>query len=108
MEKRRSVRKALRLKAERISGNSHHAVFIEDISEQGIRILTAPGGLKYEFFPDTPLNLKFELSTGEAIDLRCRVRWSYRNEPPNDLTSSVGMEIIDPPQRYREFVKNIP
>lgn len=108
MERRRSERKTIHLKAERISGDESHAVFIENISEHGIHIITAQAEPAEDFPPDTPLDLRFQLSSGETIELNCRVRWSYQNTLPAGLTSNIGMEIIDPPLRYREFVKNLP
>ncbi|MBI5049838.1 MAG: PilZ domain-containing protein [Nitrospirae bacterium] len=107
MEKRRFERKKVYLKAERISGDENRAVFIENISEHGIQIITVPAESIIEFFPGTPIDLKFELSSGDTINLNCAVRWSYHNSPPDDITTTIGMEIIDPPLRYREFVKNL-
>lgn len=108
MEKRRSERKQIHLKAERISGDTSYAVFIENISEHGINIITAPAETGTAFIPGAPLDLKFQLSSGEIIGLNCTVIWSYQNTPPDELTSSIGMKITDPPLRYRDFVKSLP
>jgi hypothetical protein len=108
MERRRSERKTVHLKAERLSGNERHAVFIENISEHGIHIITAPSDSASDFPPNTPLDLRFQLSSGETIELHCIVRWSHQKTPPDGMTSSIGMEIIDPPLRYVEFVRKLP
>lgn len=107
MERRRFKRKKIHLRAERLSGDESRAVFIEDISEYGIQIMTAPAKSIIEFSPGTPVDLKFELSSGKTINLLCTVRWSLHNAPPNDATTSIGMEVMNPPLRYREFVKNL-
>jgi hypothetical protein len=106
-ERRHFKRKPIRIKAERLSGNESHGVFINNISEKGIHITHTPAGGAYIFPPNTPVDLRFQLSSGETIKLQCVVRWSHRNEPPDDETGSMGLEIIDPPERYREFVKSI-
>lgn len=108
MERRRYKRKVVRSKAERISGNKNQAVFIENISENGIYMITAPAESTPDYIPGTTIKLRFQLSTGETIDLNCKVIWSYKETPPDGLTSSVGMEIIDPPLKYIEFVSTLP
>ena len=105
MEKRRSRRLQVSLKAERISGNEKHGVFIENISENGIYMLTTPSSAHKKYAPGTDVDLKFRLSSGETLNLRCKVKWSYLKVPPNGLTDCIGLEIIDPPKQYIEFVK---
>jgi hypothetical protein len=106
MGKRRSERKIVRLKAERISGDENHAVFIENLSEEGIYMITAPAKTSMDFTPGTKLELKFQLPSGETLNLRCKVIWSCKT-PPDGLTNSVGMEIIAPPLKYKEFIKTL-
>jgi len=107
MERRRYKRKVVKLNAERISGNERYTVFIENISENGIYMINAPSGAVKSYLPGTEIDLKFQLSSGETLDIRCRVIWSYKRTPPDELTDSVGMEIIDPPLKYREFVRTL-
>ncbi len=108
MERRHFERKTVHLKAERISGNKSRAVFIENISEDGIYIITVPAEAGTDFTPGASLDLKFQLHSGETVNLQCTVIWSYQNALPDGLTTnSVGIEIIDPPSRYKEFVKNL-
>ncbi len=107
MERRRFERKTISLRAERISGNENHAVFIENISENGIYLVTASSNSTEDFTPQTTIDLKLTLTSGESLNLLCRVIWSYRM-PPEGLTSSIGMEVIDPPLEYKEFVRNLP
>jgi hypothetical protein len=105
MERRRSKRITVSLKAERISGNMKKAVMIENISERGISMITAPAKTAARFKPGIDVRLKLRLSTGEILDLDCKVRWSYPRLPTEGLTSNVGLEVIDPPQKYKKFVK---
>lgn len=105
MEKRRFKRIKVKLKAERISGDEKYGVLIEDISENGIHIITTPSNTHKKYTPGTDIDLKFLLISGETLNLHCKVIWAHSKIPPDGLTDSIGMEIIDPPPKYIEFVK---
>jgi len=105
MERRRSSRIKVNLKAERLSGDEKYGVFIEDISEKGIHIITTPSSEHRKYAVGTDIDLKFHLSSGETLNLHCKVRWAYSKTPPDGLTDSIGLEIIDPPAKYIEFIK---
>lgn len=102
MERRTSDRVVVNLKAERISCIENCSVFIENLSESGIYMITAPSK-KNNFTPGSELELELELSPEKTINLNCNVKWAYKNEH-DDLTHSVGLEIIEPPQEYRDFI----
>jgi hypothetical protein len=106
-ERRRSKRITVSLKAERISGGSDKAVFIENISEQGIQIMTGPGHSSSKYPAGTELELKLHLPSGEKLSLSCTVKWSYQESQENGSTSNIGMVIIDPPKEFRKFVKSL-
>lgn len=105
MERRRTKRLTVKLKAERISCTKNCSVFIEDLSERGIRMITAPPK-KNDYIPGSDIDLKLELAAGKVINLNCNVKWSYNNSE-EDMTNSVGLEIIDPPSEYKEFLKTL-
>jgi hypothetical protein len=105
MERRRATRKTIKLKAERLSCTGKCSVFIEDLSETGIKMITAPHK-ENDFAPGKDLDLELELATGCIISLNCNVRWSY-DDPSKEQSSSVGLEIISPPQEYKKFVRAI-
>ncbi|HMK48469.1 MAG TPA: PilZ domain-containing protein [Thermodesulfovibrionales bacterium] len=107
MEKRGANRIKISLKAERISGDKKHGVFIENISESGMNIIIANEKTLREYFPGNDVDLRFHLSSGEALNLHCRVRWFCPDSPPDIRTESIGLEIIDPPPRYIEFVRTL-
>jgi len=107
MEKRRSRRIKVDLKAERISGDETHGIFIENISETGIHIITAHEKEHREYFPGRDVDLKLFLSSGGVLSLRCKVKWLCPEVLPNNLIDSIGLEIIDPPLRYIEFIKTL-
>ncbi len=105
MERRRSKRIKVHLKAERISCTDNCSVFIEDLSESGISMLTT-NTKKKNYVPGTEIDLELELSTGETMNLNCNVKWAYDNSP-EDPTNHVGLEIVDPPHKYMEFLKTL-
>ncbi len=106
MDKRRSKRITVSLKGERISGDLSHAVFIENLSEHGICITAAPAKTAKDFTPETPVQLKLQLSSGETLVLDCNVIWAHKTAPDGS-TKSVGLEIKDPPLKYKEFLKTL-
>jgi len=104
MERRRARRVTINLKAERISCVNNCSVFIENISETGIYIITAPDK-KNRYIPGTEMGLELELSNGKTINLNCNVKWA--ESTTDDKSKSVGLEIIDPPLEYKEFLKTL-
>ena len=102
MERRSSDRVTVNMKAERISCTENCSVFIENMSETGIYIITAPAK-QNDYEPGKEIDLELELSTGEVINLNCNVKWSY--DTSEELTKNVGLEIINPPEKYKHFIE---
>jgi len=107
MEKRAAERVKVNLRAERISGNSQYGVFIENISEKGIQLIATTSRGHRKYIPGADLDLRFRLSPRKTLNLRCKVRWIYSRIPPDGLTDSIGLEIINPPPEYSEFVRSL-
>jgi len=105
MERRRSNRIAVNLKAQRISGDEKHTVFIEDISESGIHIITAPSVAYKKYTPGMDIDVRFQISPREKITLHCKTRWAYHKMPPEKEIDSIGLEILNPPTEYIEFIR---
>ena len=103
-ERRLSKRLTVSMKAERISCTNNCSVFIENLSDTGIHMITAPAKNPNLFVPGSAIQLKLKIATGNTIKLQCKVKWAYDNSP-EDLTNSVGLEILDPPDTYLKFVK---
>jgi len=105
MEKRRSKRIFVTLDAELILNNTAYKGFVENLSEDGIYVITAPTKANVNFNPGDVIGLKFRLPSGEIFDMNCKIIWSYKT-PPHGLTNSIGMEIIDPPQKYIQILES--
>ncbi len=93
------------LKAEHIWDGSRLPVFIENISEQGMHMVTLHKGPDNQLSPGTHVDLKLQMTTGESLPLRCEVRWSAAQAPPDGVTDSVGLRVCDPPPQYVSFVR---
>ncbi len=106
MEKRLSKRLRVKLNARCVSIDVCHATYVENVSEEGVFIQTAPADTKIDFTSGMPVELQIQLHSGETITLNCEIRWAYQN-PPDGMSSSVGMKIIDPPSQYKEFLKTL-
>ena len=96
MGKRLSKRIIIGLKAEIISGGISCEGVIENLSEAGIYVITAPTKAEIDFAPGTILEVKFQFLSGETLNLHCEVKWSSKTLP-HRLTNRIGMKIIDPP-----------
>ncbi|MBI4680203.1 MAG: hypothetical protein HY753_03050 [Nitrospirae bacterium] len=69
-------------------------------------MISAPANPMIDLQPGTAFDLKFQLPSGQNVNLHCKVKWSFKT-PPHCLTSSMGLEIIDPPEEYKELLKTL-
>lgn len=106
MEKRAFQRKPVRIEAELISDYLNFAAFIGNISASGIYIITIHTEDRMDFTQETLLELKFQIPSGGMLSLHCRKRWSS-TITSNSLLGRMGMEIIDPPAEYSEYLKTL-
>ncbi len=101
MGKERSKRAILEIQAEIITEDKRHAGTIENLSDNGMYIITAPPKSEKDFFPGTEIEIRFRLPSEEKLALRCTIKWSYLT-PPHGYTFSLGLKIKDPPLTYHE------
>jgi hypothetical protein len=94
------------IEAEIISFSVSCPAFIMNISEYGIHARIANLEPVISSNSETDVGFKFRLPSGETINLYCRKKWSYKNTA-NSFIENVGMEIIDPPNEYRSFFRNM-
>jgi len=106
MEKRLLKRKIVRIKAEVVLEGNKSAGLIENVSESGIYLVTAPSKQATEFSIGKSANVSFIGSSGAIIDLHCNIIWEYKT-PPHGLTQSVGMEIKTSSQEFTDFYNGL-
>ena len=104
MDARLSRRVIVDLPAEIIWGDRRYAGSIENLSAEGAYVVTAPLKSQSGIPPDTIIEMRIHLPSGERLNLNCKIKWSYLT-PPHGYTNSVGLEILDPPQAYKEYLK---
>ena len=105
MDARRQNRIIVNFEAEIVLNDKRYSSFIENLSEDGVYVVTSQAKSSLEFIKDTLLELRFSFPSGEKIRLRCKVKWSY-STPPHGMTNSIGLEILDPPLLYKEILKS--
>lgn len=106
MLKRFSDRMEIDLEAEIIFNNTSYEVKIENVSENGVLIRTFPEHDSIDFHPGTIFKLKPGLPFGEEISIDCKVVWSEK-DALDDVTNNLGLEILEIPPQYDEFVKTL-
>lgn len=105
IEKRRSQRVTFRLGAESILGEKKYSGNIENFSKEGI-LKSIAGKDVLACSPGTTINVNFQTPSGELVELSCEIKWLRINSNmPFGIKHNLGMEIVDPPQEYTEFVE---
>ena len=104
MKAKRSKRVILEIPAEIITENKRCAGTIENFSDNGMYIVTAPAKSENDFPPGTETEIRFQLPSGEKLVLHCKIKWSFLT-PPHNYTFSIGLKIKDPPPSYHEALQ---
>jgi hypothetical protein len=106
MEKRSEKRHMVGFKGELLHGGKSYFGSIENISENGLNMIAYPLNRGIDFNSGTELEMKFQLLSGEIVNLRCEVKWSYKTQP-HDSMFSIGTKIIESSREYNEFLKSL-
>jgi len=96
------------LKADLISDDKSYAGIIGNLSEEGAYVEIENVKTAMPFLPRKKLKLKFQVAPKKTLNLLCEVVWLYTKIiQPHGLTNSVGLEIINPPPKYKYFFKSL-
>lgn len=107
MAKRLSTRIPVSLMAKIISGGKTYPGFIHNVSEGGIGyLIESMIDAEKNFSPKKMIVLNLQIPSGENLDLNCEIVM-YSKSSPDDKRLTIGMKIIDPPEKYKEFVKTL-
>jgi hypothetical protein len=105
MEKRRSERVNLKLEAKAILDDKVYKGFIENFSREGILKIILYEKAE-EFHPGMILDVNFQVPSGQTVKLSCEIKWlSIKKDKNNLFKHNLGMEILNSPQGYTEFVQ---
>ena len=105
MDKRKSERKVDSLDAEIICGDVSYPGIIMNFSSEGLYLVTATANTVVDITPCTTIQLKCTLPSGINLEMDCEVKWFQTRTSPHGVSFSLGMEIKDPPNEYKEFLK---
>jgi len=105
-DKRIHERIIVRLKAVLTFNGNSYVGMIENISEHGFYMISLPMKDKGVFRPGSIHEMQLRTVMGGLIHLHCKVQWAYRT-PPYGLTNSIGMEILNASQAYRDFLATL-
>lgn len=105
MEKRKVERRADSLDVEIVSGGVAYSGLILNFSEEGMYMVTATTYDVVDIPPSSKIELKCSLPSGREIMMNCEVKWFQTKPSPYGVTFSMGMELIDPPQEYIDYLQ---
>lgn len=107
MERRRHKRIYVHLKASITVDDEMYDGYIENISESGVRFLmSSPSRFKDDFLSNKKIELNLQMQPGITIVLDCVATWAKRGVT-TDKTIGVGLNIINPPIEYGEWVRSL-
>ena len=108
MEKRHNKRKPGIFKAEIISGGKSYSGVIKNLSESGAFVEIVPTEIVKDFIPGTKLEVKFQLPSGDNVNIGCEVVWLYSKKfsPDGLKQNSIGVEIA-PSKKLNDFLKTL-
>jgi len=108
MERRRHKRIYVHLKAVIMVDDQTYDGYIENISESGIGyLMSTPGRFKDDYLSNKRIELNVQMQPGKTIVLHCVGTWSKKGLG-SGKTVGLGMNIIDPPPEYKDWIRNFP
>ena len=106
-ERRRSNRTAVKLTGDRGAQEAKRHIYVENVSEHGIYIVTSPSHVKEEHKRGDYVAVKLGLPSEGIVTLYCRIAWVREENLGEETFHHIGMEIISPPPAYSEFVRKL-
>ena len=106
MMQRFSERFPKELKAELILHGHRCDVTIENFAEDGIKVITEPKNTAVGISSDEIIVLEFEIPSGEALSLHCKVKWSSKRSS-DSLIEDIGLEITEKSPIFEDYFKSL-
>ncbi|MBI4843877.1 MAG: hypothetical protein HY809_06085 [Nitrospirae bacterium] len=100
------TKKMVNLKARIRCGDSTVEGFTNSICEDGLYMRTLPLMSDLSIAQGSFMMVELAQPGMGPVNLYCRVKWVYKT-PPHGLTYSIGMEIVDALQNYKEMLKEL-
>ena len=105
MEKRVSERISDSLDAEITLDGVNYSGIIMNYSDEGLFLVSATLYDVDEVDEHTEMEIRCTLPSEEKVNLKCEVKWSNKKDSPFGVSLNMGMKILDPPEKYMEFIK---
>jgi hypothetical protein len=86
-----------------LNGNKYCGI-IRNLSIGGILVST---NSKIKVLPNEKVEIKYKMSSKKTLHLYCRVKWFATYDDLHDFKFSMGLEIINPPAIYKDFLHSI-
>ncbi len=98
----RPVRKFVKFPSDLIVGDNRYDGNIINISVRGVAMFvnTHFPNATIDYKTREILTLEIQSPLGKLIKLKCRIKWLRFQNYSEGLTTSMGMEIIDPPADF--------
>ena len=106
MEKRTSERTPDNLDAEISLDGLNYSGIIMNYSEEGLLLVSATLYNVDKVDEQTEMEIRCALPSKEKVNLRCEVKWSNKKNSPFGVSLNMGMKILDPPEKYIEFIRS--
>lgn len=103
---RHSERIQTELEADLIVNRQRHQATVENLSDNGIKIVTESTNKTVDCLPDETIDLKFEAPSGETLNLSCIVRWTSKISSES-LMQDIGLEIAEYSSGFEHFYKSL-
>jgi len=106
MEGRIRKRIPVLLDGELITSSGNCNAIINNISKNGVYVKIPISEIEKSFPIDWKIFfLKLQLPNGDHVNLNCTKKWSYQISP-GSMIEHIGIEVVAPPQQYKEYYKS--
>lgn len=79
-----------------------------NVSESGMFVNIDYAKTAIDFIPGARFEMESPLSSGEKINLQCELKWlCVYKDPTYGLITNIDTKAINPPLKYKEFVKTL-
>lgn len=92
------------LKTEFISDGKMYDGIIENLSKNRMMVSTYT---KVNISTEKKVEIKYNLSSKRTLNFHCNVRWYTIKNTSHNFKFSMGLEIINPPQGYKDFINTL-
>ena len=107
MEKRLFEKVPVNLYAKIIFGSKTYDGYIEDATREiSEYLMTFLLKVSEDFKPEKMAEIDFKIPGSETVKLSCEIIW-FCLSPHDNRTEVLGMEIKNPPLKYRKFIESL-